>query len=75
MPSKIVIEITIEEKKVKMIIGNSNFPKYIVDDPNSGIGLSNLKKRLELLYQGRYTFEQKETAEWFETVLEIDLSE
>jgi LytS/YehU family sensor histidine kinase len=75
MPSKIVIEISIEEKKVKMIIGNSNFPKYIVDDPNSGIGLSNLKKRLELLYQGRYTFEQKETAEWFETVLEIDLSE
>lgn len=38
---------------------NSNYPKDTNNHSGSGIGIENMRKRLELMYQGRYEFEQK----------------
>ena len=49
-PSFIHIEITATEKQIVSSIRNSFFPKDKQDKSGSGIGLVNLRKRLELLY-------------------------
>lgn len=40
-----------------------------------GIGLDNLHKRLELIYNNRYTLEQKEDAESFEINIKLPINE
>ena len=39
---------------------NSTFEKGSEDHIGSGIGVENLKRRLELIYPGAYSYEQKE---------------
>lgn len=50
------IKIIIEENEESIIctIQNSNHPKTTTDKSGSGIGLEHVRKRLELLYAGRY---------------------
>lgn len=53
--SHIVIRISMNAKHtVECYVENSNFPKPETDTSGSGIGLNNLKKRLELLYPSSY---------------------
>lgn len=46
------------ERTVVCHIENSDFPKHDNDRSGSGIGLENLRKRLELLYPDRYTLDK-----------------
>ncbi|MEM6264812.1 MAG: histidine kinase [Bacteroidota bacterium] len=41
--------------------------------PSGGIGLSNLQRRLELLYHGRYVLDTHPDGAWYRVVLEIPL--
>lgn len=53
-------------------IVNSYFPKDKINDKSgSGIGIENLKKRLELLYPDRYIFHTEQTDNKYSTILTL----
>lgn len=54
-------------------VENSNFPKQETDISGSGIGLNNLKKRLELIYPGAYTLDIAEDNDRYITTLTIKI--
>lgn len=56
-PSFIDMSLTVDNnKQVNFIIKNSYFPKTKNDKSGSGIGIDNLKRRLDLLYPESYTY-------------------
>ena len=57
-PSKIDIQLKQSDNRLVFICDNTNYPKDDTDRSGSGIGLENTRRRLELMYQGRYTWEQ-----------------
>ena len=73
--SIIFIEMKIEHNVVYFLTENQYFPKTDSDKSKSGIGLENLKRRLELIYPGKYTFTQKLEEEVYRSLLIIDLNE
>ncbi|MDL2281901.1 histidine kinase [Parabacteroides sp. OttesenSCG-928-G06] len=74
-PSFIGIDIHQKGKEVVCTIINSYYPKDTDKDKSgSGIGLSNLKKRLALLYPGDYTFTAGKEGENYRAYLSIQLN-
>ncbi len=57
-PSKIDIRVLQEDNQLIFVCDNTNFPKDDADRSGSGIGLENTRRRLDLMYAGRYTWEQ-----------------
>jgi Putative regulator of cell autolysis len=51
----------------------NNKPRFEEKDKNQGIGLLNLKKRLELLYPAKYLLQITEQPSRYEVLLKIDL--
>jgi len=68
------IDILIEIKDSKIIsckIKNSFFPKTEDDRSGSGIGLDNLRKRLSLIYPGKYTLKSEREGDLYISELNI----
>lgn len=73
-PSYVTIDIHEEEGRLVCRIRNSCFPKSGDSDRSgSGIGLTNLSKRLEMIYPGRYTFEYGQAGDAYQALLCIEL--
>ena len=62
-PATIDISLTQEGDNMVFNCDNTNNPKPTKDRSGSGIGLDNTRRRLDLLYPGRYTWEQAITPE------------
>lgn len=71
--SEITFKLTLEGKKVFFYSENTNFPKNETDKSGSGIGLSNLKKRLQLTYPGKYNLKIVSDNKEYAVTLQIDL--
>jgi two-component system LytT family sensor kinase len=70
---KVQLKLTVEDNFLHFYILNT----IEADLPiglNGGIGITNLKRRLELLYPGKYVFSSNKSLEYYETHLRIDLS-
>ncbi|MES2679771.1 MAG: histidine kinase [Bacteroidota bacterium] len=71
VPSEISFSLSVDNKTVKFMAQNANFPKTEKDKSGSGIGLTNLRKRLELSYPEKHVFSTTTTGEQFIASLEI----
>ncbi len=58
-PSFVKVMLKMEGNELVFVCYNSNYPKDDHNRSGSGIGMDNLRRRLELLYPGRYRFEYK----------------
>jgi len=75
-PSLIGLDIRQKGNEVVCIIINSYFPKDIEKDKSgSGIGLPNLRKRLELLYPGVYELHCGREGENYRAYLSINIDQ
>lgn len=72
-PSFIEMKLTENiDHSVEFSVRNSYFPKTKSDMSGSGIGLELIKKRLELLYYGHYTWSTDIKGNVYESILRID---
>ena len=60
-PSSIDIHLEDLPDRLVFTCDNTNYPKNDTDRSGSGIGLENTRRRLELVYHGRYEWEQSIT--------------
>lgn len=76
-PGLIKIDLKIAHKSLSMILINTiyNGKRTVVDESN-GIGMNNTRRRLDLLYPGKYSLEVNEDLQMkeFRVTLSIDLS-
>lgn len=73
--ASIYIDITVNNSVLTLLTKNSK-PQIVTESNiNSGIGLTNLKKRLQLEYKNRNSLNINETSSTFEVELKINLIE
>ncbi len=63
--SQISFDLQATNNQIVFVSRNTNFPKPASDLSGSGIGLSNLKKRLEIIYPGHYVFKTQHLGKEF----------
>ena len=69
--SSISIKITSQKGKIIFESSNAYFPKTPQDKSGSGIGIANMQKRLDLLYENRYFYDCKIAGSNYITKLEL----
>ena len=69
---EIEIELTAENDKLNFIVKNKFIQTETIKDKTSGIGLVNVKRRLELLYGNRHHLVINKTDGWFIASLELN---
>ncbi len=69
----ILIKVDIDQQGLSLIVKNKFDPHSGVKAEQSGIGLPNVKRRLELLYPNKHHLEIRENDGWFETHLTLQL--
>jgi two-component system LytT family sensor kinase len=73
MHPEIVISLMNEKKHLNFIVRNRFTPNVKEEkDKTSGIGLQNVKRRLELLYPKKYSLDINHDKEWFEVKLKLE---
>ncbi|WP_426491582.1 sensor histidine kinase [Hymenobacter sp. 102] len=71
--SRIAVDIIVRESRLLFTVQNSRFAPTGTLDPNSGIGLPNVRQRLHLLYpDGRHQLLLEETSDEF--IIELTLT-
>ncbi|MCD8183535.1 MAG: sensor histidine kinase [Bacteroides sp.] len=70
-PSYIRICFSESPKEIRCEITNSYHPKNEADKSGSGIGLEQVRKRLELTYPGRYEWQQGVSEKEYKSILSI----
>lgn len=73
-PSWIKISLTCGQNDVQLKVENSMHPKTGQKSEESGIGLENVRKRLEILYPEKHLFQVFENTESFEANIKVTLS-
>lgn len=74
-PSFVKFELTEMNHELTFICENSDFHKSDKDRSGSGIGIPNMKKRLDLIYPGRYTWTQSGDGDTFRVQVTISLNQ
>jgi len=75
LPNWITIRLNADHHLLNFFVSNSRSPGTIdTMVHNSGIGLKNVRRRLDLLYPGRYELKIQSDAVSFEVHLDLDLS-
>ncbi|HBH09154.1 MAG TPA: sensor histidine kinase, partial [Rikenellaceae bacterium] len=69
--SFIRIRLSEDDEYVCCLVENSCHPKDDTDRSGSGIGITNLKRRLDLLYPGAYSFEYGRVQSVYRSLLRI----
>lgn len=67
------LNIIIENQVLYFMLNNSKPEEYINPLQNGGIGLSNVQKRLQLLYPGRHELNTTTEAQHFTVLLQVQL--
>lgn len=70
----ISVQLEIVEQKLFFKVSNNYNPDNRSKDENSGIGLANVKNRLELLYPGKYKLTLKDENNVFTAQLKLELA-
>ena len=71
--SFIDIQLSVEDERLAFTCRNSRIPKD--EDKHGGVGLANVKKRLELIYGNRYTLDINDTPETYTVKLTIPIND
>jgi LytS/YehU family sensor histidine kinase len=72
--SFIKIYLEVKEQHLFFSVINNYNKQNLSKDKNSGIGLSNVKNRLDLLYRGKYKLDLKDDGSIFKAELNLELS-
>ena len=73
--AQINIDLTVQNHQLNFSVQNRyvNGETFEVKDKTSGIGLNNVKRRLNLLYSNNHTLKIDKTDGWFTILLQLNL--
>jgi LytS/YehU family sensor histidine kinase len=71
--SEIIINMRIENNLLIFVVQNNNYPKNREDKGGSGVGMENLRSRLQKLYPNKYDLHQQLVNNHFTTSLTLNL--